>query len=265
MQHKHLLWLALVLLLTMQLACSVGALLPTPTPEPTATFTPLPTATATFTPEPTPTATETPTPRPTHTSTPTSTPFPVFFRQEMDNPLGILWNFVVYGDSSKNTYSYHNGELIFSVQEPGGGIEFMYTPYRYTDVRIDASFENKPESRNTINVSMLCRVSNDGFYQVLITNDGRYLFAVYERRTMQQSELLFQGASLAINQGKAKNEYGFVCKGNRFTLFVNGKEVKTVTDSRVDVQSGMVGLYVGAVSNLVPVVVGVDWLEISQP
>lgn len=265
MKRTHLFWSVLALLLMTQLACSVGALAPTPTTEATATFTPLPTATATFTPEPTPTATETPTPRPTRTSTPTSTPFPTFFRQEMDNPLGILWNFVVYGDSTKNTYSYRDGELLFSVQEPNAGIELAYTPYNYTDVRIDASFDNKPESRNTINVSMFCRYSNDGFYQVLITNDGRYVFAVYESRTMQQPEALFQGASLAINQGKAKNEYGFVCKGNRFTLFVNGKEVKTVTDSRIGVQTGRVGLYVGAVSNLVPVVVGVDWLEISQP
>ncbi|PWH16139.1 MAG: hypothetical protein DDG60_04625 [Anaerolineae bacterium] len=179
--------------------------------------------------------------------------------------MGILWNFVVYGDSSKNSYSYRNGELIFSVQEPNAGIEFIYTPYNYQDVRIDAAFENKPESRNTINVSMLCRASNGGFYQVLITNDGRYLFAVYERQTMQQAQVLFQGASLAINQGKSKNEYGFVCKGNRFTLFVNGKEVKTITDSRIDIQSGTVGLYVGAVADLVPVVVGVDWVQISQP
>ncbi|MCS6994770.1 MAG: hypothetical protein NZP74_13195 [Anaerolineales bacterium] len=154
--------------------------------------------------------------------------------------------------------------MLFSISEPYAGIQLYYLPYEYADVRIDASFENKPESRNTINVSLLCRVSQAGFSQALITNDGRYLLRVYDNKA-QKEQILFQGSSLAINQGKAKNEYGFTCKGNRYTLFINGNEVKSITDARVGLQSGQVAIYVGALADLVPVVVGLDWIEISQP
>jgi hypothetical protein len=249
--------LTLVSLLVFALAaCSAPAAeAPTEPPAP-------PTATATITPSPEPTFTSTP--RPTRTATPTQTPLPMFFTEEMDSSTLVNWQRYIYGDQQKNTYRMANGELLFNITERDAGIDFTYMPYTYTDVRIDARFENKPESRNTINVSLLCRASDKGFYQVLITNDGRYVFGLYNADT-QQNRNIGNGGSFLINQGKAVNEYGLVCKGNELTLFVNGEEVRTVTDQNNTLTEGYVQIYVGAIQDLVPVVVGVDWVKISQP
>jgi hypothetical protein len=122
-------------------------------PPPTTTPTPQPAATETATPQPT--ATETATPRPTRTPIPTPTPFPAFFKEEMDQRLDARWDFFTHGSSSKNTYKFANGEMIINITEPNGAIEFKYTPYYYSDVRLNALFDNKPESRNTINVTLL--------------------------------------------------------------------------------------------------------------
>jgi hypothetical protein len=81
----------------------------------------------------------------------------------------------------------------------------------------------------------------------------------------QKGNVLFEGSSLAINQGKAKNEYGLQCKGNKITLFINGQEIKTVEENKLGLQEGFVGIYVGAIENLIPVIVGIDWLEIREP
>lgn len=229
---------------------------------PPATATPEPTFTATATSQPT--ATETAAPQPTRTPVPSATPFPAFFREEMDQRLDARWEFYTHGDSGKNIYSFTNSEMIINIAEPKGGIEFKYTPYYYSDVRLDALFDNKPESRNTINVTLLCRFSDDGYYQAIITNDGRYGLYAYDFNT-QKEDSLFEGTSLAINQGKAKNEYGLQCKGNTISLFINGEEVKTVEENKLGLQEGLVGIYVGEFLNLLPVIVGIDWIEIRQP
>lgn len=184
--------------------------------------------------------------------------------QKLDLCTKANWDLYIYGNQQKNTYRVENGELLFKIAERSGGIEFTYMPYTYTDVRIDARFDNKPESRNTINVSLLCRVSDKGFYQVLITNDGRYVFGLYTAAT-KQNRNIGNGASRLTNLGKTANEYGLVCKGNQLTLFVNGQEVRTVTDQNNTLSEGYVQVYVGAIEDLTPVVVGVDWVKISQP
>ena len=239
---------------TISIACAGLSTAPTVTPEPTAR------APAT----PQPTATSTATPRPTRTPIPSPTPFPAFFREEMGQRLDAKWEFFTHGDSGKNVYSFSNSEMIINIAEPKGGVEFKYTPYYYSDVRLDALFDNKPESRNTINVTLLCRFSDDGFYQAIITNDGRYVLYAYDFNT-QKGDVLFEGSSLAINQGKAQNEYGLQCKGNTITLFINDQEIKTVEENKLGLQEGFVGIYVGAIENLIPVIVGIDWIEIREP
>jgi hypothetical protein len=244
----------ITLFASISLACAGSSAAPTAIPEPTAT------STAT----PQPAATETATPPPTRTPVPSPTPFPTFFKEEMDQRLDAKWDFFIHGDSGKNVYSFSNSEMIIKIDEPKGGVEFKYTPYYYSDVRLDALFDNKPESRNTINVTLLCRFSDDGFYQAIITNDGRYVIYAYDFNT-QKGDVLFEASSLAINQGKGKNEYGLQCKGNTITLFINGQEVKTVEENKLGLQEGFVGIYVGAIENLIPVIVGIDWIEIREP
>lgn len=182
----------------------------------------------------------------------------------MNQSLDQRWEFYTHGSASRNTYRFANGEMLINITEPNGAIEFKYTPYHYSDVRLDALFDNKPESRNTINVTLLCRFTNDGYYQAIVTNDGRFVLYAYDFRT-QKGTVLFEGTSLAINQGKAKNEYGLQCKGKQITLFINGREVKTVEENKLGFKEGLVGIYVGAIENLLPVIVGIDWLEIRQP
>ncbi len=244
-----------LLVLAVGLACSINlgttaTSAPPAQPQQQPTQPPAPTAVPTQPPPPTmvvPTATE---------------ETPAFFWEDFTGDLGN-WSYITYGSEDNNTISAEDGKIIFNITEADAGIMFLYDPYVYTDVRIDVALENK--GRNTINVTLLCRYSDsDGFYQAVVTSDGRYVLNAYDAKQDSHTQL-YDGASADINQGKASNIFGMKCEGNTVTLYVNDVEVRSVEDKYVVLDEGQVGVYVGAIGDIVPVIVELDEFLISQP
>lgn len=64
--------------------------------------------------------------------------------------------------------------------------------------------------------------------------------------------------------GKDVNEYTAICKGRTLQLFINGYEVKTLTENRYALREGQVGVSVSSF-NVLPVQVDIDWVKVSQP
>lgn len=246
------------LLLIVGLACSGGA---TPTQPPTEKPTQVQEPTAT--PEPTevpPTATEA-----LPTEPPTPEPLADFFTEEFDVDPGEMWMMNVIGPgaedhagSVKTEFSDSN----FRVELPEKDLYLYYTYIgnSYEDVRIDLRADN--QGVNTNNVSLFCRMGEDGWYEWSVRSDGLWdLWAVTDKYNR-----VFNGGTNAIKQGKAINEYAMSCKGDKIALFVNGEEVKgsPFTEGSYGLRDGAVGFNISSLW-VTPVIVEVDWFKISEP
>jgi len=155
------------------------------------------------------------------------------------------------------------GLLIFDLQGKGAWVYTTYEPFNYADVRLDVKVGNRGSNNN--NVSLFCRKSDAGWYEFDIANNGMYevLFGKIVDETVEYT-LIADGGSVEINAGMAENEYGVLCQGNTLTLFINGKEVRSLVDSKYLLPEGKVGIAVSSFRD-VPVIVDFFWAKISQP
>jgi len=255
-----------VLIGVLSLACLSPTIssLPAPTPVP-----PTPTES-----QP-PASVDTPTPLPT--STPADTPTPEaqdFFTEEF-NSSADLWSYfiidgyqeknrLVEGDEPKVSVGTNNGYLVFEINKNYQYVYVTYDPYTYTDVRIDVRAENFGVNNNS--VSLICRYSDQGWYEFNIANNGLYsiLYAEWKPSKQVVYHLIADGGSNKIRMGKDVNEYTAICKGRTLQLFINGYETNTLTENRFALREGQVGISVSSF-NVLPVHVEFDWVKITPP
>jgi hypothetical protein len=78
--------------------------------------------------------------------------------------------------------------------------------------------------------------------------------------------LITNGGTTSLKQGKEINEYTMVCEGKTISMFVNGVELKLspVTDNTYGLREGSVGFNISSI-NVTPVIVEVDWFKVSEP
>ena len=228
-----------------------------------------PTATYTLEPEPTnttePPPTNTPEPLPTNTPEPlpTNTPEPeIYFIEEFDRDPG--WYFDVISGGSGNpqsvSYSFEFGRMIFDIPERELYAYYIYEDAVYDNVRLDINFENR--GVNSQQVSLICHLSNEGWYELSIQSDGIWiLYAV----TNNYDEIA-RGGSTHIRIGKEINEYTLICEGNTLSFFINGMQPtgSPHVDRKYALRWGEVGFSVSS-RNAIPVKVEVDWFAITPP
>lgn len=268
MKHLRPLFFFTALLLLVGLACSAlgggNDTPPTqsqpPTQEPVQV---LPTATQ---PEPTevpPTeapATDAPPPAPPTEEAAASSEF---FTEEFDSPSALdNWQSFSLGSGEDNdlVIEQEDDHLLFDLGDEDLYVYYMYTPYEYDDVSIKLNAENR--GRNNNNVSLICRMNSEGsqWYEFSVESGGLwYLYAVDEKYNV-----IANGGTNALKQGREVNEYAMTCEGDRITLTINDQEVRSVTDNTYGFNSGLVGFNISSL-NVLPITVEVNWFEISQP
>ena len=129
----------------------------------------------------------------------------------------------------------------------------MYLPYEYEDVSVTLNAENR--GRNNNNVSLICRMNSDGtnWYEFSVESGGLwYLYAMDGKYN-----IISNGGTNSLKQGKEINEYQLVCEGNEITMYINGDEIKTVTDNSYSFNISSL--------NVLPITVEVNSFEVSEP
>jgi hypothetical protein len=185
---------------------------------------------------------------------------PAFYTEEFDEVNDLWTYFLMSGEDSDLTILTEDGEMVFDIQEEQVYAYLTYDAYFYEDVRIDTSARNLGSNNN--NVSLVCRETEDGWYEFNIANNGLYSILRYDA-DINEYTLIYNGGSTAINTGKATNEYTAICDGDTLSLFINGVEARTVDhDNRYP--EGRVGISVSSFEN-VPVTVNFEWVTISEP
>lgn len=252
------------LILLVGLACSAitgGGEAPTQAPPPTQPVQEIPT-------EAPPEPTEVP---PTEIVVPTeiaATDEPApdvqqFYTEEFDTE-DVLANWESFtlgsGEDRNLVIQQEDDHLLFDLGDEDLYVYYIYTAYDYDDVSIKLNAENR--GRNNNNVSLVCRLNSEAgqWYEFSVESGGLwYLYAVDEKYN-----IISNGGTQALKQGREVNEYGMTCNGDEITLTINDEEVKSVTDNTYGFNSGLVGFNISSL-NVLPITVEVNWFEIAEP
>jgi hypothetical protein len=187
----------------------------------------------------------------------------MYFTEEFDQDPG--WDyFLTFGDEEKISVEFDNSLMIFDLEDVSIYAYFLYPGQEYDDVRIDIRAENRGKNNN--NVSLICRASTEGWYE--FSTEGGGLWYLYAVTINEDNKAVYtrlgNGGAQSLKQGKEVNEYGMLCEDREITMFVNGKELTTVKDSKYDFRSGQVGFNISSL-NVTPIIVEVDWFKVSEP
>lgn len=186
-----------------------------------------------------------------------------FFTEEFESGfVADNWQYFTLGsgDDSDLVIQQEGDHLLFDLGDEDLYVYYMYTPYIYEDVSIVLNAEN--QGRNNNNVSLVCRMNEDGsqWYEFSVESGGVwYLYAVDGKYN-----ILSNGGTTVLKQGREVNEYRMDCEGNRITLYINGNEIKTVPDTKYGFDEGSVGFNISSL-NVLPITVDVNWFQIAAP
>lgn len=189
---------------------------------------------------------------------------PDFFTEEFDGGIDNWTYFTTKNDTSADDTGAQpvadNGFLVMDIGKYLN-VYAMYDPYIYEDVRLDVRVDNRGTNNNNIN--LVCRYSEEGWYEVAIANNGLYWLYAYDGAKGSYT-LLADGGSNKIKAGKDTNEYTFICNGRNLIVQINGFDTNTFTDNQFVFRDGQIGIGLSSFRDT-PVKVEFDWVKISQP
>jgi hypothetical protein len=228
-------------------------------------------AISTLTPESTPTATVlippasatvTSTIIPTETLSPT--PFPRFFTENFD-VVPPAWSIIQTGNEASPQIKSEGGALTFELNTPYTWTYAIYDTHGYKDIRMDASFESRGASPESI--GLVCRYSEqDGWYEFNISTDGTYniLHGQWMAEGIASYTPIINDTTEYLKRGETQYELGLMCQQNVLWLYINQKLFRKIDVARYGLSEGKVGLAVSSFENI-PVISAFDWVKISEP
>jgi S1-C subfamily serine protease len=189
----------------------------------------------------------------------TSGDSPDFYTEEFDGDLGNYTYFEYHGNNDDVNLYTEDGSLVFDLQKANLWTYVTYDPYVYTDATITMVADNR--GRNSNNVTLVCRYSEDdnSWYEFNISNGGEYFIYAHVDGGF---ETVANGGSTAVRQGKDTNTYAASCIGNDLTLYINGVEVKSVSENIHGLREGQVGFGVSSF-DVLPIEVAVNSFTIQ--
>ena len=197
--------------------------------------------------------------------TPTSAP-QGFYTEEFD---GNLDDWTFFKKSGKNESEFvrniDNGNLVVHIS-PKGDAPWGYLvneAFNYTDVQLEVTVTNTGNNANGI--SLVCRYSDSGWYEFVISNDQTYSIYAFGPggETLKGGNQLYTNGTKKILSGKEKNVYIATCKGDELSLTINGTQITTVK-TKYDFSEGNIGIGFSAPKNL-PIDLEFESLTVSQP
>jgi S1-C subfamily serine protease len=188
---------------------------------------------------------------------------PAYYVEEFESGSSTVDNwywFLTHGDENQFDIYTDSGNLVFNITGNDIYSYYAYDPWVYEDVRVDVKAENRGMNNN--NVSLICRGSDEGWYEFSIANNGLWWIYAYESYDGSYTQLA-NGGSTAVKMGKDVNEYTILCYGDTLALYINGIETHTMHEKNFAFREGQVGIGVSSF-NALPIVVEFDWVAISE-
>ena len=186
-----------------------------------------------------------------------SSPGDIYYEEAFEEMDG--WTvFQMHGNPDGFGYEIFDNRLRTDIQSQDTWVYYFFEGAGdFQDVRIDITAQNR--ASNTNFVGMICRYSDQGWYEANILNTGEY--AIYYGGPEGLEDRIYKGNSTLIRTGQKSNSYTLICQGETLTLGINGIEVYSMPLRTGDyryLENGQVGLSVST-SYAIPVVV--DFVE----
>jgi len=155
------------------------------------------------------------------------------------------WRAFVIGDESNYVVKQKPGRAYVEVNTPSTSVYVVNDTFWGNDVRIETQ-EQKVAGPNTMNVSLICRASDIGWYEFSITSGGQWQIWKYDPTTKALYTRIAKGNSTKIGVQKTPNLLQATCIGDKLSLYANGELVGETTDR--DFTEGQVGFSVSTFS-----------------
>lgn len=189
-----------------------------------------------------------------------------FYTEEFDHD-DLAWTFhIESGQENDFERRFNDGKLVIHIpaeQTDAPSAYLINESIIYDDVKMEVVTTNTGNSQN--GVSLICRYSDDGWYEFWISNGGNYaIYAFGPGGEIRKSgHVLEKGGSPLIHTGQATNVYTATCKGKELSLEINGT-LEITTPARYDLTEGNIGIGFSSPQNL-PIDVEFESLTISSP
>jgi hypothetical protein len=173
-----------------------------------------------------------------------STPVPqnpsgqVLFQDDFSDPNS---GWPADADTDKSA-SYSNGQYLLQALSTKQDV-WAHPGQSFGDVRVevDATKSSGPEDNS---FGLVCRfVDNDNFYFFVVSSDGYQAIGKYQAGQVSYLSADKMQSTSNVKSGTATNHLRADCIGSTLTLYINGQQTSSVTDSSFS--TGDVGVIVG--------------------
>ena len=191
-----------------------------------------------------------------------------FFTEEFDGGIENWSKLNVTGSKETNpdglTLEVDDSRLVFDFSTKQLYVYLFYDPFEYENVTVEALAENRGMNDN--NVSLICRYSDEGWYEFNVFNSGLYniLYGFYKADGSINYARIADGGSTKIKAGKESNTYKITCNDRKLSLYINGTETRVVEDNQYVLRKGKIGIGASYFDQL-PIKIEYDWVKISEP
>ncbi len=144
------------------------------------------------------------------------------------------------GEDAKAEYivTYKPGRAYVEVNTAGTSVYVVNDTFWTEDVRLE-TYATKLSGPNRMNVSLICRASDIGWYEFSISNGGLWWIWKYDPSTKGLYSAIAKGKSAEINVQKTPNLIQASCIGTTLSLYANKELIGTAEDR--DFTEGQVG------------------------
>jgi hypothetical protein len=176
------------------------------------------------------------------------------------------FHFSLPDDNDGFTVIMESDVLYVRVSDKKTGVYVMfddlYMPRNDADVYIETFYDNVGSVRNN-NISLVCRATEDGWYEFSASSNG--LWWMYKYTEGDGYVQLVQGGLPNYNKNETAHKIGASCIGDELRFYYDGDLLKNgkFTDSSATFREGGVGVSVFA-DNLVDVEVEFDWFQVIK-
>jgi hypothetical protein len=154
-----------------------------------------------------------------------------YYRDEFDNDINNDWGLkVISGLQSQLIWSQVNGKLRLQTLPPNDtNFVFLNKKHTYKDVIVTAEVENVGPLDNAF--SLICRASENGWYEFRISASGYYELLRYDQYKKDEGKDAYTNflskrvGSTKIVSGLNRNEFSLSCVGDTISAFVNGEQL----------------------------------------
>ena len=155
----------------------------------------------------------------------------VILRDEFEDDINKNWGMkIVSGLEEQLLWSQTSGKFRLEMQPPNDtNFAFFRKDTNYKDVVVSAEVENYGLSDNAF--SLICRASDDGWYELRISSLGYYELLRFDQYLQDEGKNAYTNfletrvGSTLINDGQDKNVFALSCQGNQLKVFINGEQV----------------------------------------